>query len=249
MRIVAIIPARYASTRFPGKPLADLNGKSIIQWVCEGVSKVNLIDQVIVATDDERIMGHVKAFGGQAVMTSPNHPSGTDRIAAVAKDLKDVDIVVNVQGDEPFVSEQQVTALLGGFEHPHIFITTLARKINKSENLLSPNVVKVVKDDHGKAIYFSRHAIPFLRDIPLGQWVVEGKHYQHLGLYAYRRETLLKLTALPKSNLEQLEKLEQLRWLEAGYDIYVTETEQESIGIDTPEDLERARDYLTRFRK
>ena len=244
MRIVAIIPARYASTRFPGKPLADLNGKSIIQSVYEAVTKTKLINQVIVATDDDRIMRHVEGFGGVSVMTAPEHPSGTDRIAAVAKNWPDADIIVNVQGDEPFVTEQQLGALVRGFEDPEVSITTLARQIDNRENLLSPSVVKVVKDEAGRAIYFSRHAIPFLRDVPLGQWVKMGKHYQHLGLYAYRRKTLLELTALQKSNLEQLEKLEQLRWLEADYQIYVGETDQASIGIDTPEDLERAREYL-----
>ncbi|MEL6143650.1 MAG: 3-deoxy-manno-octulosonate cytidylyltransferase [Bacteroidota bacterium] len=244
MRTVAIIPARYASTRFPGKPLADLGGKSIIQRVYEAVAAAEMINQVIVATDDDQIFDHVQTFGGEVTMTSPNHPSGTDRIAAVARKLSDADVIVNVQGDEPFVTVQQLAALLNNFVHPHVSIATLARRIDKSEDLLSPNVVKVVKDARGKAIYFSRHAIPFLRDLPLGQWLTEGAHYQHLGLYAYRKNTLLELTGLPNSTLEQQEKLEQLRWLSAGYNIYVAETKQTSIGIDTPADLERARNYL-----
>ncbi len=245
MRIVAIIPARYASTRFPGKPLAMLGTKSMIQWVVEGVEAVGSIDEVVVATDDARIYEHVLSFGGRAAMTASTHESGTDRIAEVAAQLKDADIIVNVQGDEPFVAAGQLEALLAPFQDDSVQITTLARRIHEEADLFSPNVVKVVRNEAGAALYFSRQTIPYLRDVPLGQWLTQEQHFQHVGIYAYRRDCLLALTKLPLSVLEQSEKLEQLRWLAAGYTIQVAETTIASIGIDTPADLERAASLIS----
>jgi len=218
---LAIIPARYASTRFPGKPLADMDGKSMIQRVYERVTTADAIDEVVVATDDERILNHVLAFGGKAMMTRADHPSGTDRVAEVAAHFPAAQIIVNVQGDEPFIDPRQIAAVVAPFAEAEVAIATLAHPITNERALLSPNVVKVVRNDRGRALYFSRHAIPFLRDVPIGQWIDQGKHLQHLGLYAYRTNVLLELTALPKGALEGDESLEQLRWLAAGYAIHV----------------------------
>ena len=240
MKIAAVIPARYASTRFPGKPLAMLGDKTMIQRVYERVSSVSQISRVIVATDDKRIFEHVHSFGGQAVMTNRQHPSGTDRVAEVAVGLVDTDIIVNVQGDEPFVDPKQIEELIAPFAREEVNITTLAHRIDNEADLFSPNVVKVVTDNHQRALYFSRQAIPFLRDVPLGQWLSTRNHYQHLGLYAYRRTTLLELTKLEQSSLETSESLEQLRWLAAGHSIHLGYTNIRTIGIDTPQDLERA---------
>lgn len=243
---LAIIPARYASTRFPGKPLADLAGKTMIQRVYERVKSAAVIDDVVVATDDQRILEHVLGFGGKGVMTRSDHPSGTDRVAEVAAGFSEADIIVNVQGDEPFIDPAQIAAVVAPFADQKTQIATLARPITEEHSLLSPNVVKVVRDGAGRALYFSRHAIPFLRDIPVGQWILRGRHLQHLGLYAYRSAVLPQLTALPKGELETLESLEQLRWLEAGYTIHVGLTDLPAIGIDTPQDLEEA---ILRLRK
>lgn len=245
MKTVAIIPARYASSRFPGKPLAMLGTKSMIQWVVEAVQAVEAIDEVIVATDDSRIYEHVCSFGGRVAITSSTHESGTDRIAEVAAQLTEAEIIVNVQGDEPFVAAGQLEALLAPFQDASVQITTLCRRIREEADLFSPNVVKVVRDEAGSALYFSRQAIPYLRDIPLGQWLAQEQHFQHLGIYAYRKDCLLSLTKLPLAELEKLEKLEQLRWLAAAYRIHVAETDLPSIGIDTPADLERAASLIS----
>lgn len=237
---LAIIPARYASTRFPGKPLADMAGKTMIQRVYERVASATIIDALVVATDDQRILDHVLDFGGKAIMTRSDHPSGTDRVAEVAVGFPNAKIIVNVQGDEPFIDPEQIAAVVAPFADPTTEIATLARPITEERSLLSPNVVKVVRDENGRALYFSRHAIPFLRDVPVGQWILQGKHLQHLGLYAYRSEVLPKLTSLPKGELETLESLEQLRWLAAGYSIHVGLTDLPAIGIDTPGDLKEA---------
>lgn len=240
MKIAAVIPARYASTRFPGKPLAMLGEKTMIQRVYERVSSVEQIGRVIVATDDKRIFQHVHSFGGEAVMTNREHPSGTDRVAEVARGLTSTDLIMNVQGDEPFVSPKQIEELIAPFARPEVNIATLAHRIDNEADLFSPNVVKVVADDRQRALYFSRQAIPYLRDVPLGQWLSAKSHYQHLGLYAYRRDTLLELTSLKQSQLETSESLEQLRWLAAGHHIHLGFTDIRTIGIDTPQDLERA---------
>ena len=237
---LAVIPARYNSSRFPGKPLADMAGKSMVQRVYERVAAAREIDQVMVATDDDRIFDHVLAFGGRAMMTRTDHPSGTDRVAEVAAQFPAASVIVNAQGDEPFIDTRQIAAVVVPFADPEVAIATLARRITEERELLSPNVVKVVRDKFGRALYFSRHAVPYLRDVPVGKWIDQKKHLQHLGLYAYRAEVLPKLTALPKGELETDESLEQLRWLAAGYPIYVGLTDLPAIGIDTPEDLQRA---------
>lgn len=249
MQVVAIIPARYASTRFPGKPLAMLGNKTMIQCVYERVSAMHLIDRTIVATDDERIYQNVTSFGGEVSYTNANHQSGTDRVAEVAQQLTTADIIINVQGDEPFVAEEQLQSLIAPFTRPAVQITTLARQITDTDDLFSPNVVKVVRSEQQAALYFSRQAIPYLRDLPLGQWLNAKAHWQHLGLYAYRRKTLLELTKLPTAELEKAESLEQLRWLAAGYTIHLGETNLPSIGIDTPADLEKAQALLTDLNK
>lgn len=241
---LALIPARYASTRFPGKPLADMAGKTMIQRVYERVTGCKEIDRAVVATDDERIFDHVKSFGGEVVMTRADHTSGTDRVAEAAALFPEAKIVVNVQGDEPFIAPQQIAAVVAPFTDPEIMITTLAHPITDERALLSPNVVKVIRNPEGKALYFSRHAVPYLRDIPVGQWILAGKHLQHLGVYAYRAPVLPELTALPQGDLEAAESLEQLRWLAAGYTIHVGITNLPAVGIDTPEDLRRAQERL-----
>ena len=237
---LAIIPARYASVRFPGKPLADLAGQSLIQRTYGRVAACPVVDEIIVATDDQRILDHVRAFGGRAELTRADHPSGTDRVAEVAARYPAAELVVNVQGDEPFVDPRQIAAVIEPFADAAVAIATLAHPIREERALLSPNVVKVVRAANGRALYFSRHAVPFLRDVPVGQWIDRGRHLQHLGLYAYRAAVLPQLTALPPGRLEDDERLEQLRWLAAGYAIQVGLTDLPAIGIDTPEDLRRA---------
>ncbi len=242
--VLAVIPARYASTRFPGKPLADLGGQTLIQRVYTAVSRCDFLDRVVVATDDDRIFDHVAGFGGHAVMTSPDHVSGTDRVAEAARAFPAATIVVNVQGDEPFIRPEQIAAVVDPFQDPGIAICTLATPVRDEHALLSPNVVKVVHDQRQAALYFSRHAIPYLRDLPIGRWIDQGKHLQHLGLYAYRASVLQELTALPPGRLELDESLEQLRWLTAGYPIHVGITQSPAIGVDTPADLAAANERL-----
>lgn len=233
-RFTGIIPARYASSRFPGKPLVDIAGKPMIQWVYEHVAAAGL-HSVVVATDDERIAHCVHDFDGQVVMTAPSHPSGTDRCgeAAAAISLDDDDVIINIQGDEPFISKTEISLLTGLFQNPNVNIATLVRPISNFDDINNPNKVKVVLSKSGKALYFSRHAIPFLR--PDGGQ--PAPYFQHLGIYAYRYKTLKELIALKPSALELSEKLEQLRWLENDFDIYAAPCDYEGIGIDTPEDL------------
>lgn len=239
-KVIAIIPSRYGSSRFPGKPLADLCGKPVVQHVYERASE--LPQDVIVATDDTRIYETVLGFGGKAVMTSCNHKSGTDRIyEAYVKSGSDAEIVVNIQGDEPFTDPEQLKQLVRSFDNPDTAIATLARELKGDETALvdNPNVVKVVFNKDGKALYFSRAGIPYLRD----KDTVGSRYYQHVGIYAYRAEVLKQITSLPPSMLEKAESLEQLRWLENGFNIHVSVTSHNNIGIDTPEDLERAKKY------
>lgn len=239
-RFLGIIPARYASTRFPGKPLADIFGKPMIQRVYEQVS--GALDAVYVATDDSRIYDTVKSFGGKAVMTSSVHKSGTDRCTEAA-DLaeKDTDthfdVVFNVQGDEPFIDPRQIEILKSCFDDYKTQIATLVRKIDSYDDLFNENRPKVVLNLRSEAIYFSRFTIPFQRGISKDQWLNYRKYYMHIGLYAFRRDILPKITSLPQSPLELSESLEQLRWLENGYTISVRITDHDSFGIDTPEDL------------
>ena len=243
---MAVIPARYASTRFPAKPLALLGGKPIVQRVYEQVAK--MVERVVVATDDERIYDTVASFGGEVVMTSPNHKSGTDRCAEAYDKLGcEADIVINVQGDEPFIVTEQIATLVKCFENEAIDIATLVKPFSAEsgiEALENPNSPKVVINKRGEAIYFSRSAVPYLRDVERSEWLKHHTFYKHIGIYAFRAKTLGEITLLPQSPLEQAEKLEQLRWLENGYRIGVGITDIETIGIDTPEDLERAEQFL-----
>lgn len=245
VRTVAIIPARFASQRLPGKPLADICGKPMIQHVVERTRRASLVDDVIVATDDVRIMEAVEAFGGRAVMTPAELPSGTDRIAYVARTMPETGIVVNVQGDEPLI----VPAMIDEAVEPliadrTIVAGTLVRKIETPEELLSVSVVKAVLDREGYCLYFSRSTVPFVRDVPLQDWLGQGVHYKHIGLYVFTREFLLRYTELPPTPLESLEKLEQLRILEHGYRIKAVVTTHNSAQVDTAEDLERVRNLL-----
>ena len=245
MKFIGIIPARFASTRFPGKPLAILNGKPIIQHVYENAAKG--LDAVWVATDNSRIAQAVMNFGGQFVMTREDHQSGTDRCAEAALLLSakhDFDVVINVQGDEPFVRGEQIDALKSCFEGSATEIATLVKVIDSAEVLFNPNRPKVVVGNNQQALLFSREAIPHIRGIAKEQWLNRHEFYSHLGMYAYRKDILQKLTQLSPSTLELAESLEQLRWLENGFSIKVAQTRFESIGIDTPEDLEAAHRFL-----
>ena len=238
--IVGIIPARFASTRFPGKALVQIEGKSMIQRVYEQATKVAALERVIVATDDGRIYQHVVDFGGEVQMTSLHHESGTDRCAEVAKGLSHADIIINIQGDEPFIQPKQIEALIEPFlTYESINIATLAKRLDNTKALFNPNTVKVVFNQQQKALYFSRSPIPFVRDVDEEYWLEKRTFYKHIGLYGFRKEQLLALAQLPKSQLEKAESLEQLRWLEAGYEIFVGLTELETFGIDTPDDLKK----------
>ncbi len=249
MAVIAVIPARYGSTRFPGKSLALIQGKPMIQWVYERTSRSRLVNEVIVATDDMRIRDAVAAFGGGVQMTSPSHPTGTDRIAEVAQGLE-CDIIVNVQGDEPLIRPEMIDqAIAPLIDDSSIQMGTLCRKINDPAESSDPNVVKVVFDSRGFALYFSRAPIPWDRDNQPGSEGLRnlkpsGNVYKHIGLYVYRRDFLLKYSKMPQTALERIEKLEQLRALELGHKIRVVETTHESFGVDIPEDLGKIERYL-----
>lgn len=244
MHVVVIIPARYASTRLNGKPLLHIAGKPMIQWVYERAKKAKLTNDVIAATDDKRVFDAVRYFGGKAVMTSPEHRTGTDRIAEAADGLN-ADIIVNVQGDEPLIEPEMIDEAIRPLTNdPEIVAATLKTKIRDEAELNNPNVVKVVTDKNDFALYFSRLPIPYVRNSE--QWpVASGQkksiHYKHIGLYVYRKYFLLKFAKMQPTSLEEAEKLEQLRVLENGYKIKVVETEHDSIGVDTEEDMERVR--------
>jgi 3-deoxy-manno-octulosonate cytidylyltransferase (CMP-KDO synthetase) len=242
--IIAVIPARYGSTRFPGKALALIKDKPMIRWVYERAQRSRLVDRVVVATDDKRILQVITAFGGEAVMTSPEHLTGTDRVAEVANKL-DCDIVVNVQGDEPLIRPEMIDqAIVPFLDDPSIPMGTLCKKIDNAEEAFDPNVVKVVFDSNGFALYFSRAPIPWNRDHWSGkssfsELSLVGPMYKHIGLYIYRRDFLLHYANMPQTPLEASEKLEQLRALESGYRIKTVVTEHESFGVDIPEDLSK----------
>ena len=242
MKFIGIIPARYASTRFPGKPLADMKGKYMIQRVYEQACKV--LDRVCVATDDERIFNAVQSFGGQVVMTSTEHRSGTDRCFEAYTNLGDrEDVVINIQGDEPFIKPEQIESLIACFDSPQTQIATLVRPFEEAEGyeaLANPNSPKVVMNEHHEALYFSRSIIPYLRGVEPTEWPARHTYYKHIGMYGYRADVLARITRLPQSSLEMAESLEQLRWLQNGYTVKVGITTQETIGIDTPADLEKA---------
>ena len=245
MKFLAIIPARYASTRFPAKPLAILGGKPVIQHVYERVSNVL---EAVVATDDERIYAAVKSFGGRVVMTSTEHRTGTDRCLEAYNNYGvEADVVINVQGDEPFIAEEQIRGLMQCFDNQQTDIATLIKPfpINTSyETLSNPNTPKVIVNPQGQAIYFSRSVIPYLRGKSEDEWASLHTYYKHIGIYAYRIEALKQITQLSQTPLELSESLEQLRWLENGLTIQTAITNIETIGIDTPEDLVKAEQYL-----
>lgn len=250
--IAGIIPARYASTRFPGKPLAMIGDKPMIQRVYDQASKA--LDIVYVATDDERIFKSVSGFGGSVVMTSGSHLSGTDRCAEAVDMIEKnqgrrIDIVINIQGDEPFIKPEQIISLAGCFEGDDVEIATLVRKVESGNDLFNTNQPKVVISKKGDALYFSRSTIPYVRDEEMKDWT--GKHvfYKHIGIYGYRKQILKEITSLKRSSLEIAESLEQNRWLENGYKIRTAVTDWESIGIDSPEDLGRAAPFIDDFFK
>lgn len=248
MKFIGIIPARYASTRFPAKPLAMLGGKTVIQRVYEQVQ--GNLDNAVVATDDERILKAVEAFGGKAVMTGTHHRSGTDRCQeAYTKLGEPYDVVINIQGDEPFIAASQLEAIKACFDDADTQIATLVKPFTEAdgwEALENPNSPKVVLNSRMQAMYFSRSVIPYLRGQEREAWLAGHTYYKHIGLYAYRTEVLERITSLPQSPLELAESLEQLRWLQNGYTIKVGISQVETIGIDTPEDLARAEEFLSK---
>jgi 3-deoxy-manno-octulosonate cytidylyltransferase (CMP-KDO synthetase) len=239
MDVLGIIPARFASTRFPGKPLTDINGKTMIRRVFEQASASGLTE-VIVATDDDRIYNHVLDFGGKAVMTAEHHQSGTDRCFEAYKQFdKPYEYIINIQGDEPFIKPEQIDLVASCFNHPNTQLATLVKKITTEEELFNVNAPKVVLSNTGDALYFSRQAIPYCRNVPQDIWHKQHTYYKHIGIYGYRADILEQITQLPPSALELAESLEQLRWLENGFKITTALTEFETIGIDSPEDLEK----------
>ncbi len=247
MKFLAIIPARYGSSRFPGKPLAQLGGVEVINRVVNQVKKSGI--EAVVATDDERIAKAVERGGGRFVMTRSDHKSGTDRLREAAENLHtDADVIINVQGDEPFIQPTQIEKLMSCFtENPDTKIATLVKpyKAEKGfEGIFDSNVVKVVFDSNMNAVYFSRSIIPYVRNVGWKEWLDVQQFYTHIGIYAYRKEVLSEITSLPQSTLEKAESLEQLRWIEAGYKIKVAISEADTIGIDTPADLEAAEKFL-----
>lgn len=246
-RILGIIPARYASTRFPGKPLADIGGVSMIERVYLQVKRSARVNRVVVATENQEIYDHVVSFGGEAVMTHDRHPSGTDRCYEAFTLLGEpFDYVINIQGDEPFIQPTQIDGLAGALDG-QTEIATLVKRTANEEELYNPGEVKVVLDRNRNALYFSRTPIPYVHNAPKGQWVNKHAFYKHIGLYAFRSDILRAVTQLPVSSLEKAESLEQLRWLEQGYRIRVAETDTESLCIETPDDLQRAIEYLKNF--
>ena len=239
MKILGIIPARYASTRFPGKPLVDIQGKSMIQRVYEQASQCGSLDRVIVATDDERIAAEVSRFGGEVQHTSASHQSGTDRCAEVAARFPEYDIIINIQGDEPFINPGQIDLLVSCFSTAGVQLATLIKAIHTQEELFNLNLPKVVINSLNQAIYFSRQTIPFQRGVDQAAWLNNHTYYKHIGIYGYSRQALLDITKLAASSLEKAESLEQLRWIENGYAIQTAVTTLETIAIDTPEDLDK----------
>ena len=244
MRILGVIPSRYASTRFPAKPLADIAGKSMVETVYAQVKKSGLITKAVVATDNKKIYDHINSFGGDVCMTSENHVSGTDRcFEAYTLQKEKYDYVINIQGDEPFIDPMQIN-LLARLLDNKTELATLIKKIEIEEQLFNSNVVKVVVNSLNEALYFSRSTIPHVRNVAPQDWIVKHIFYKHIGMYAYRADILEKITQLPVSSLEQAESLEQLRWLENGFKIKTAITDIETMGIDTPEDLANALAYL-----
>jgi len=252
MRILGLIPARYASTRFPGKPLAEISGKPMIQWVYERTSKV--FEFVYVATDDERIKSAVEGFGGKVIMTASTHQSGTDRCAEALNNVEAMlnikfDVVVNIQGDEPFIQPEQLQKVAGCFNEPATQLATLVKLFSDKDDVFNPNTPKVILNKNSEAIYFSRSVIPFIRGKEKPDWQSSYPFFKHIGLYAYRCDVLREITKLAQSPLELAESLEQLRWIENGYRIKVEKTDMETLAVDTPEDLERVKEYAKNILK
>ena len=239
MNILGIIPARYASSRFPGKPLVDIAGKSMIQRVYEQAKKCTSLTEVIVATDDDRIYDHVLNFGGVAVMTASDHQSGTDRCAEVALQHPQYNVIINIQGDEPYIDPEQITKVAACFSSADVQLATLIKKVASFDELNNPNSPKVIINKLAEAIYFSRTPLPYLRGHEYKDWLNHYTYFKHIGIYGYRADVLQHVTKLPVSSLEKAESLEQLRWIENGYRIKVAETELETHAIDIPEDLEK----------
>ena len=237
MKTIGIIPARYGSSRFPGKPLVQIDGKSMIQRVYEQATKSTRLDAVVVATDDVRIADEVSAFGGRFYLTSAAHQSGTDRCAEVIRKESGFDVVINIQGDEPYIDPAQIDLLISCFEASTVQLATLVKQIHTNEELLNTNIPKVVLNASGEAVYFSRQTIPFVRGKEKEQWLEEQVYYKHIGIYGYTASTLLEITKLEPSALELAESLEQLRWVENGYTIQTKTTTLETIAVDAPEDL------------
>jgi 3-deoxy-manno-octulosonate cytidylyltransferase (CMP-KDO synthetase) len=244
LQALGVIPARYASSRFPGKPLAMINGKSMIMRVYEQARKSTMLSRVIVATDDARIYDHVIACGGEVIMTSDAHVSGTSRIGEVVEKITQegnfpFDVIVNIQGDEPFIDPKQIDLAVSLFTNPDVQIGTLIMKIHNNDDLFNPNVVKVIVSDSGNALFFSRSPIPFLRGVEQKDWLNKHEYYRHIGLYAYRANIILPIISLSESPSEIAESLEQLRWLHHGYSVTTALTDIETFGIDTPDDLSK----------
>ena len=246
MKILGIIPARFASTRFPGKPLVDIAGTTMIRRVYEQSKKSKSLSEVIVATDDQRIADHVIGFGGNTVLTSSSHQSGTDRCAEVSLQNLGYDVVVNIQGDEPFIDPRQIDLLCGCFNDSTVLIATLIKRISNTEELLDSNTPKVIVNKLGQAIYFSRSPLPYFRGLETDEWLKYHTYFKHIGIYGYRDSTLQELTSLPISSLEKAEALEQLRWIENGMTIQTAVTNFESLSVDTPLDLQKV---LLQFKK
>lgn len=244
MNIYGVIPARYASTRFPGKPLIQIAGKSMIQRVYEQSKKCSSLRDVIIATDDQRIYDHSISIGAKVVMTSEDHTSGTDRCAEVLNSIKDCDVIINIQGDEPLIDPKQIELLCSCFDDNKTDIATLVKKIDSLEVLFNYNTPKVILDHNSFALYFSRECIPHIRNIDRENWLNKHTFYQHIGIYGYKADVLKEITTLKTSSLEQAESLEQLRWIENGYKIKTACTEIESIAIDSPEDLDKVLSHL-----
>lgn len=240
MKVLGVIPSRYASSRFPGKPLVVINGKTMIQRVYEQASKANALNNVIVATDDDKIFNHVKDFGGQVIMTSSSHETGTERCAEVLKKLPDnYDVVINIQGDEPFINPEQINQVVACFDDKKTEIATLVKEISSVEELLNPNRPKAEFNENGFALMFSRNPIPKIEGVDKNEWLNHKKYYKHIGIYGYKNNVLDHICNLPPSDLEKKERLEQLRWLENNIAIKIDITDNEAIAIDTPDDLKK----------
>jgi len=244
MKVLAIIPARYQSSRFPGKPLIDIMGKTMIQRVYEQTSLSKIVNTVVVATDDQRIFDHVTEFGGEVLMTSEHHSSGTERCGEVIQSYPDYDVIINIQGDEPLINPEQIDLVLAQFEDDQVEIATMVKAMTDVSEVVNPNRVKVVLNHNNEGVYFSRSPIPYFVGTPQSEWLNNAIFWKHIGIYAWKRATLTKILTYGQTNLEKQESLEQLRWIYYGHDIKTVETTIETPNIDTPEDLEKVLSIL-----